>query len=101
LADCCIGMLRPSNQFGRLGGEEFALLLSQSDADAALAGADRFCNAIADLLIGERRLRVTASFGVAALSAGPFSDLDSWLAAADAALYAAKHAGRNACRLAA
>jgi len=38
---------------------------------------------------------------VPSLSPGDFSDIDSWLSAADMALYAAKHAGRNARRLAA
>ncbi|PZQ56901.1 MAG: sensor domain-containing diguanylate cyclase, partial [Phenylobacterium zucineum] len=96
---CCRQMLRPSDRFGRLGGEEFAIVLPETDPQGALAVAERFREAIAALRVGEAGLQVTASFGVT----GPLADedlsLEIWLAAADSALYAAKHAGRNACRL--
>ena len=101
LAQCCQGVLRPNDRFGRLGGEEFAILLPETDAGGALAVADRFRLAIADLRIGAQSLQITASFGVAALGAAEDAAVEPWLAAADAALYAAKHAGRNACHLSA
>ena len=81
---------------GRLGGEEFALLLPDADVDGAAAGAERLCRSLAQLRIwlGEaREVSVTASFGVAELGAGQsFNEL---LRAADTALYRAKEEGKN------
>ena len=94
---CCTKMLRTTDQLGRIGGEEFAILLPELDAPSALAAANRFRAAIAalDPVAGSR---ITASFGVAPLTAD-LRTTDAWFAAADAALFAAKHAGRNCCRL--
>ena len=81
---------------GRLGGEEFALLLPETEVGGAVAGAERLCRSLAQLRIwlGEgREVSVTASFGVAQLA-----DDQSWnglLRAADAALYRAKEQGKN------
>jgi diguanylate cyclase (GGDEF)-like protein len=81
---------------GRLGGEEFALLLPETDVDGAVAGAERLCRSLAKLRIwlGEgREVSVTASFGVAELA-----EDQSWnglLRAADLALYRAKELGKN------
>jgi diguanylate cyclase (GGDEF)-like protein len=82
----------------RYGGEELAVVLPSTDLDGAYQLAERMRRKIEalELHIGEHEdlIRVTASFGVASLpeSAGEARDL---LAAADAALYEAKHAGRN------
>ena len=81
---------------GRLGGEEFALLLPETDVDGAVAGAERLCRSLSLLRIwlGEgREVSMTASFGVAELAAD-----QSWsglLRAADLALYQAKEQGKN------
>jgi diguanylate cyclase (GGDEF)-like protein len=100
VADLCATLSRPSDSLGRLGGEEFGLLLPEtSEADAMLA-AQRFCDAVAALTIAnDPPLRVTASFGVAAIGPGRMTSAD-WLATADTALYAAKRAGRNRVMLA-
>ncbi|WBH17430.1 sensor domain-containing diguanylate cyclase [Sphingomonas radiodurans] len=95
--------LRPSDVFGRLGGEEFAVLLPETNGDEAFIVADRLREAIANYAVrlpnGEP-LTVTASFGVAAL--GPaHTSFPAWLESADAMLYAAKSSGRNCARLAA
>jgi diguanylate cyclase (GGDEF)-like protein len=87
---------------GRLGGEEFAILLPETDPAAALAAAERFRLAIAERpieLADGGLLRITASFGVAGLEPG-FVTAEEWIAAADAPLYAAKRGGRNCCKAA-
>ncbi|HEX8553649.1 MAG TPA: sensor domain-containing diguanylate cyclase [Sphingomonas sp.] len=94
--------LRPSDVFGRLGGEEFGMLLPETGGDEAVIVADRLRQAIADhpmRLPGGGTLHVTASFGVAALDPG-FAAFPAWLERADAMLYAAKAGGRNCTRLA-
>lgn len=89
--------LRPSDMFGRLGGEEFALLLPETNGMAAVIAAERLRQAIAEhpiMLPGGGTLNVTASFGVAELS-GSTSSFNAWLEQADTMLYAAKSGGRN------
>nr|WP_025294904.1 sensor domain-containing diguanylate cyclase [Sphingomonas sanxanigenens] len=93
-------MLRPDDVLGRLGGEEFAILLNGTGLDDATVAAERFRAALAAMIVpNDPPLRLTASFGIAVL--GPdIADVDAWLAAADGALYAAKNSGRNRCRTA-
>jgi diguanylate cyclase (GGDEF)-like protein len=80
----------------RYGGEEMALILPHTDLEGAYAIAERVRTAIDELRIpqlnGQGPLRITASLGVAASSAG---DKDSLIADADGALYAAKRQGKN------
>ncbi len=97
--------LREYDLVGRFGGEEFALLLPQtSDLDARRI-AERMRAQIAELPIevGDKSraeaIRVTVSVGLATLE-GTASQLTDLLAAADVALYRAKHAGRNQVRMA-
>lgn len=99
----CGDLLRPSDSWGRLGGEEFALLLPETDAGAALTTAERIRRAIEThrfAISGGRTLAVTASLGVAPLLPG-IASAEDWLAAADALLYRAKAEGRNRALLAA
>lgn len=91
---CCGTMLRTNDLLGRVGGEEFAILLPELDADAALAAANRFRSGIS----AKPGVRVTASFGVAPLTAD-IATAEAWFAVADAAMFAAKLAGRDHCRL--
>ena len=94
--------LRPCDLFGRLGGEEFALLMPETSGAAALVVAERLRNTIAEhpmTLHGGGTIHVTASFGVAELSAS-FNTLTAWLERADTMLYAAKSGGRNRTQLA-
>lgn len=82
---------------GRLGGEEFAVLLPGADLAAAQDWAETTRRRIESLslMAGDRRVTVTASFGITA-SAGPGDrDLPDLLELADRALYAAKACGRN------
>lgn len=93
---------RPNDMLGRLGGEEFALLMPETRAEEALKAANRFRELIAATVFtpsAKLELEVTASFGVAQLSEEN-AEPEAWLAAADLPLYAAKHAGRNRCMMA-
>ncbi len=83
-------------EVARMGGEEFALLLSNASVDVAHAVAWRLCAEVAALRIsvGETEVRFTASVGVSALRAGETSWLHM-LRRADVALYGAKREGRN------
>ncbi len=95
---------RPADLPARYGGEEFVILLPDTDAAGALALAERICAAVRSLEIphaGSDFGFATVSMGVAvmlpdAATQGPAALVE----AADAALYAAKHAGRNTIRLA-
>lgn len=81
---------------GRLGGEEFALLLPETDLDGAGAGADRLRRSLGSVRLplgGDNVVQVTASFGVAQLVPGQSGD--ELMRAADAALYRAKEQGKN------
>jgi diguanylate cyclase (GGDEF)-like protein len=87
--------LRVEDSFGRVGGEEFAILVSGADLNQAADVAERVRRAIARMTIPNYPgLEVTASFGVVQLSdAAPAPE--ALMDAADAALYDAKSAGRN------
>lgn len=80
----------------RLGGEEFAVLLPQTSADAARRVADDLRLMLERALVpgvGGAAVRYTVSVGVATLDVG--ESLPGLMQRADAALYAAKRAGRN------
>jgi diguanylate cyclase (GGDEF)-like protein len=92
--EACANLLRDQKRLtdiaGRLGGDEFALLLPETEADEAVAAAER-------LLVRLRSLGdtpVTASIGVAAFPRDGTTS-SALLRAADRALYAAKHGGKN------
>lgn len=97
VAACYSLVVRPGDVFGRLGGEEFGLLLPETTADEAIAVAERFRLAIAALRFPDLNWAcVTASFGVVSLN-GDRCHPERWLADADEALYQAKRSGRNRC----
>jgi two-component system cell cycle response regulator len=88
--------VRPIDMAGRLGGEEFALLLPDADSAGAAATAERLRRSLGDGPIARadgRDLSVTASFGVAHYSPGQSGD--ELLRIADDALYRAKEEGKN------
>ena len=84
--------IRKTDFLARWGGEEFAILVPQGDAEAAYRLAKSLRNAIEDHDFGQAGA-VTCSFGIA--EALPGETADSLLARADAALYRAKINGRN------
>uniref|UniRef100_B8DIJ3 Diguanylate cyclase with PAS/PAC and GAF sensors n=1 Tax=Nitratidesulfovibrio vulgaris (strain DSM 19637 / Miyazaki F) TaxID=883 RepID=B8DIJ3_NITV9 len=97
----CQQALRETDILGRLGGEEFAAVLLETDLDDALAAAERLRRAVEemDVPFSGQRLRCTVSIGLALRGPGDGA-LDDILRRADSALYAAKEAGRNRVMLA-
>jgi diguanylate cyclase (GGDEF)-like protein len=83
--------LRPSDRAARYGGEEFVVLLPNTEAAGAHEAAERILHAFRGFAWPQRA--VTVSIGVA--QAACADDAADLVRRADAALYAAKHAGRN------
>ena len=93
--------VRSEDMAARIGGEEFAVLLQECGIEAAAGFAERLRQAIADAWFspGGERQRITVSIGISVLN--PARETRAALmAAADVALYRAKHDGRNCVRLA-
>jgi diguanylate cyclase (GGDEF)-like protein len=90
---------RPSDFIGRYGGEEFAAVLAETDVRGAAVVAETLRSRIQELLLVHQGFttpqRVTISLGVAAAVPRGSAQATQLVAAADAALYAAKHGGRN------
>ena len=85
---------RDTDQLGRVGGEEFAWILPDTEPPAAERAAERACAAIREADFAGAG-RVTISIGVCSLANA--TDLDQLYRRADLALYAAKRAGRDRC----
>jgi diguanylate cyclase (GGDEF)-like protein len=77
----------------RYGGEEFCVILPHSDASVAGMVAERLRSAAESLIDGEHG--ITISVGHATLTADEYPTPEKFFEAADAAMYAAKQAGRN------
>jgi len=88
--------LRNADILGRLGGEEFGVLLSETGEDAAMEVADRLRGSIERTAIATNsgELTITVSIGVATLNPET-KTLERLLKRADMALYDAKQSGRN------
>lgn len=91
-----LAMKRTTDKVARLGGEELAILLPQTDREGAMEAAERCRKAIEALTVRTSvgTVQVTASFGVA-MYAQRSQGAGSLFDRADQALYAAKHGGRN------
>ncbi len=99
-ADILANSLKATDIIGRVGGEEFAVLLDDADPETGCAVAERVRVAFeADgAVIAGGRVAPTASVGVAAVSPAAYS-LQEMLSFADSALYQAKASGRNCVRV--
>lgn len=84
---------RKEDLAGRIGGEEFAVILTQTDIEKADNYAERIRKEINQLEIDSVPAEITASLGVSEIKDG--DDSESLLKRADAALYEAKENGRN------
>lgn len=96
-ASVCRATLRNIDIVGRIGGEEFAVLLPEAGQDQAMDAAERLCAALAVAQVkldSGLPLHFTASFGVVTLKEND-TNIDILLNQADQALYRAKSQGRN------
>lgn len=96
LGELCRRSLRQEEIPARLGGEEFAVLMPETDLAGARLVAERLRLAVSsqDIPSLAGRHTLTASFGISQLN-GPTDTLEAMLTRADEALYAAKRNGRN------
>ncbi len=92
IADLIRRAIRQTDSLGRWGGEEFLLLLPETDIQSAKAFAERIKLLLCSAKFGKVE-NVTASFGVASYL--PESSLEEILHRADRAMYQAKESGRN------
>jgi two-component system cell cycle response regulator len=97
--------VRASDDVGRWGGEEFLVLMPETNRQDPLAAGERLRTIIASTpmqITDDMAKTITVSVGLAALdgSEGASVDLDTLIRHADEALYRAKAAGRNAARIA-
>jgi diguanylate cyclase (GGDEF)-like protein len=92
--EMCQLHMRAADLFGRLGGEEFGVLLPDCALDTARERAEELRRAIAAFAQAGVEVTVSASFGVAS-TRGSGYDLRQMLIHADSALYSAKRRGRN------
>ncbi len=97
MATACLHSLRNSDIFGRMGGEEFGVLLPETPLDSAMIVAERLRQVIADLEIATEKgpLRFTISIGVTQFRRDEDTTPETMLQRADQALYEAKDTGRN------
>jgi diguanylate cyclase (GGDEF)-like protein len=96
--EVCQRELRETDMVGRMGGEEFAILLPYTSRETAMHVVENLRAAITRIYVQGKSgsVKVSASFGVASLDLS-VTDIDGLLARADTALYQAKNAGRNTC----
>jgi len=89
-------ILRETDIIGRIGGEEFAVIMSETDLEEGVLLAERLRKLIEEMVIETAKgdINLTVSIGVAACDDKNLS-LESVMASSDAALYSAKNAGRN------
>ena len=92
---------RTADALGRMGGDEFCLVLPETEAGEATALADRILANCKHLTAtdGEQSVTVTVSIGISQVRPGD-ATLDSIFARADKALYASKHSGRDRWQIA-
>ena len=101
VAATAVAQVRSSDMVGRIGGEEFAVVLPEAPMDDVAYVAERMREAIAALAvpIGGSKVRISASVGGCSLAGADLRDLGDLLMRADHAQYQAKGGGGNAIAL--
>lgn len=96
LADALRSRLRVSDTIGRIGGEEFAILLPDTNLETAYTVLEHIRKAVeqGSFTYGGTELALTVSTGVTSMPGGRVN-VDQLLSVADAACYKAKTSGRN------
>jgi diguanylate cyclase (GGDEF)-like protein/PAS domain S-box-containing protein len=99
LAELCQRILRQSDLLGRYGGEEFVVLMPDTQLEEGFQVAERLRKSVEEMEIPSARgpIQITISIGVAGLQ-GENKELEAALDCADQAMYAAKSGGRNQVR---
>jgi diguanylate cyclase (GGDEF)-like protein len=94
-------VIRSSDICGRLGGDEFLLVITHVQAGSIIKTVERFREKLAEkqFEIGNEKVSITASFGIAGFSGKEILDFTTLVRRADNALYAAKRDGRNLIRI--
>jgi two-component system cell cycle response regulator len=92
---------RSSDICGRLGGDEFLMVIAHVGEEDIQPTMDRFREqfALQEFTFEGKKVRVTASFGIAGFHGKDAPEFSALLRRADKALYAAKHAGRNQVKM--
>lgn len=94
-SECCMSWLRPTDTLARIGGEEFAVIMPETDLKGAARLAETLRRSIEGMVVttDDAELQVTGSFGCTEVN--DECAIEDAMAQVDAALYRAKHAGRN------
>ncbi len=97
VADICKTKIRSIDLLGRFGGEEFMMLLPETDLESTVTAAERIRKKIeeTDFLHDGKVMKITASLGVTGTDKVTCESFDRFLHCADVALYKAKDSGRN------
>ncbi len=101
-AEVLRGTTRASDICGRMGGEEFVMVLTHVDHKGIFPTVDRLREQFASLVFrfGDYSASVTSSFGIAGFHGREIAEFAQLLRKVDEALYAAKRAGRNRVEIA-
>ena len=89
--------VRESDFFGRIGGEEFAVIFTGSDLDSGLKRLEQFRKSVEDCKFGYQGKRLTITMSVGCAEFAPGDTVSDVYGRADQALYKAKSLGRNQC----
>lgn len=97
VAHILMEMSRAEDTVARIGGEEFAILLPDTNRLGTAVLAERIRSAIEreQFIVGDRIVPITTSIGIATYGVDPAESIDQLLGVADNRLYLAKNAGRN------